>query len=489
MRWLILFLGVLVVLASIREATATGKRLIKDQTMVVKMEYLSEMEEPEYPAKTEAKHWLTQFIPDRAGLRLWFKGARDIGKDDQVETQNFFRNRTYADFKWSSLFGLTGFASGRLDYMWFGEGKTSDDIDVEPLETYLELTRDSFDIRVGNLILRWGKTDEISPVDNVNPQDIRELFALSLEDRKLPVPMLRVRYHLPSYTFEGIFLPYFKPVRLNYFDTDWAFFRHLKGLVKAANISPQLKDYVRGLSVREEKPASNFRNSEVGFRLLGTFRNFDYGVSAFYTRNRTPFVKNFPVKNLQVTNPTDANQLLEQINQLILAPENIIVEFDRQSILGIEFETTWKKFGLRGELAYFTNQSFLKNDLTSTGRPVIHWVFGVDRNFPSGFYGNLQVSQRIIRHYDSFILFFPEVDTAGFVRLSQGFFRDKFILRLDAYHSFSDDSSYLTPELEYVVSGNLSLSLGSNFIEGPADTFLGQYTDNDQIYLSVVFRY
>lgn len=481
----------------LKEAPSFSVNLDKNKLSVIieriaHKEEIKELEDippPEIKKKETKKKWLRKFVPDRVQFRLWLRGARDINRDDKIESQNLFRNRTYMEFRWSNFFGLRAFASGRVDYLLFGNGHRFDETFIEPLETYLELIRKSFDLRVGNLILRWGKTDEISPVDNINPQDMRELFTLHLEDRKLPIPMLRARYYLSSYTLEGIFIPHFKPHRLNYFDTDWAFFRHLKGLIRSMDIPPQLKDYVTCMSVKEERPASNFKNSEVGIRLLGTIRNFDYGLSAFYTRNRTPFIESFPVKNLRITSYTEANQILKQLDYLIFAPEDIIVKFDRQSIFGIEFETTLRKFGLRGEMAYFTNQSFLENDLTSTGKPVIHWVLGIDRLFPYDFYANLQVSQRIIRDYNPSILFFKRVDTAGFLRLSKGFFRDKFILRLDAYHSFCDDSSYFSPEFGYSVSGNLSLSLGLNFIEGPSDTFLGQYDDNDQVYLSILFQY
>ena len=449
---------------------------------------LKEISPQEPEKKGPEKKRLKNFVPDKTQLRIWLKGAADINKDDEIESQYLFRNRTYMEFKWSDLFGLNALASGRVDYLRFTNGHGFDETDIEPMELYLEYAGKSFDFRVGNLILRWGKTDEISPVDNVNPQDMRELFALNLEDRKLPLPMARARWHFSGYTLEGIFIPHFEPNRFNYFDTDWAYFRHLKGSIMSMDIPPQLKDYVKNLSVKEDKPNVSLKNSEVGIRFLGTVRNFDFGLSAFYTRNRNPSIKSFPVKNLRLTS-FEEDEFIDQLSKLTLTNEDIIAEFKRQTIFGLEFETTVNSFGLRGEMAYFTDQSLITNALTSVEKPVLHWVLGMDKSFNHGFYVNLQVSQRIIRDYDSSILFFKRVDTAGFLRLSKDFFRGKLKGRLDTYHSFSDDSTYFTPEIEYAVNSNLSFILGLNLIDGRPDTFLGQYDDNDQVYLSVLYIY
>lgn len=58
------------------------------------------------------------------------------------------------------------------------------------------LNKGPFRFRIGKQIIRWGKTDEISPVDNVNSQDLRLFIIPTYEDRKIPNWIADVEFFL-----------------------------------------------------------------------------------------------------------------------------------------------------------------------------------------------------------------------------------------------------------------------------------------------------
>ena len=64
---------------------------------------------------------------------------------------------------------------------------------------YLDLGKGPVDIRIGRQILAWGETDNFRLLDNINPLDNSfGGFFLPLDERRLPLDMLRGSYHFGS---------------------------------------------------------------------------------------------------------------------------------------------------------------------------------------------------------------------------------------------------------------------------------------------------
>ena len=53
----------------------------------------------------------------------------------------------------------------------------------------------------------------------------------------------------------------------------------------------------------------------------------------------------------------------------------------------------------------------------------------------------------------------------------------------------TDGGSFWNPSLTYLGFRPLSLTFGFNLFAGPADTFLGTYSDNDQTYVTVKYDF
>jgi hypothetical protein len=417
------------------------------------------------------------------------QGTEDLRHDSPYEDTRTFRNKVFLEGKADINRNFNILASVMSDYRWLRNEDSRDDFNTELYEGYIEFSHEKWDVRVGNQIVRWGKTDEISPVDNLNPQDLREGLTVKLEDRKLPVFMTRVRYFLPSGAIEGIYKPHFRSAKTDLFGSDWAIFRQLKAQVRHSTaLSQSLKDYLIGIGEKEREYSTGLENSEVGVRFTGTINNLDSGLNYLYTRNPLPFIESFPIKNINVSDPS-AEALLRQLAQAQLLNEDIVVTYQRNQVIGAELETTWGLFGLRGELAYMTDQVFLKNDLTSTSKHILHYVLGIDRTFTNDWYANLQLYQRKIFSYDDRILFDHEFESGLFLRINKNFFYDKLRVNLDSFYNLTDNSFYLNPEVELRYIDNLSISMGLNFLDGKADTFLGYYGRNDQGYLAVRFSF
>ncbi len=391
-------------------------------------------------------------IKDNISFRgfIQAKGAVDTNNDSANEHDYTFYNNARLEGKWTFEGNRNYiFASIDSEYLWFGPYNDEEDYDFDLFEGYIFWATNSIDLTVGKQIIRWGKTDQISPVDNLNPQDLREFIIPDFEDRKIPNWMARGRFFSDFATIEGVYLPFFEPSRMDYFGTDWAIFQHLNQR-----------------SVHEEEPASNLKNGECGVRVTTTVAGWDLGLSYLYAWEDLPYFETFP---------TDSG--------------DVRVTYKRLDILGFEFETTVGEIGLRGEAAYFDSQSFLTENLTSTRKIVYHYILGVDYSGENDWYINIQFSHQIIKNYDSTILYFNRNNPSLCGEISKEFWEGYFEADLKYNFALNENSFYLSPRIICSYVPNLDITLGLNIFEGDPDTLMGLYDANDQVYIDFKYHF
>ncbi len=427
------------------------------------------------------------------------KGALDTKDDKENEQSQAFRNRIRVEGKWTFDKGSGSsikapekskrhvLASVESDYLWFGPDHYAKDYDLDLFEGYLYWSQGPYEFRIGKQIIRWGKTDQISPVDNLNSHDLREFIIPDIEDRKIPNWMARIRVFGDSHALEGVYIPFFEPSRIDYFGTDWAVYQHLKEDVRDSSLSTVLKDYLEGRSVRENKPAGTFENGEWGARVSSTIDECDISLSYLYAWEDLPYYESFPIKNLMVEDPSSLEDLSNALAAATLTEEDIEVTYKRSHVYGFEFETTAKEIGLRGEAAYFDQQSFLTSSLTSVRKPVFFYVLGADYSGESDWYINVQFSHQIISGYADDILYFRRDNTSLNGEITKEFWRGNLEAVFRYNYSLSDKSHYIYPKIVCKYVPDLEITLGLNLFGGDTDTLMGFYDANDQVFLS--FKY
>lgn len=388
------------------------------------------------------------------------KGAQELHESRKPEQARMFRNTVRLEEKWTprlseepagtdaeTLFLL---ASVQSDYLGFGPNPSSDEYDLELFEGYLFRATPDWDIRLGRQRVRWGKTDQISPVDNLNPQDMREFYIPDLEDRKIPNWMARLRIFPGDLTLEGVFIPFFEENEFDYTGNTWAL------------MGPASDD----LRIEESDPGKGLDNSDWGVRLTTTIKGWDMGVSYLHATEKSP---HFDFDPFNPNGPT------------------LHADFKRQDIFGLEFETTVGKFGLRGEGAYFDRQSLVLENLDSTAKSVAHYVVGIDYIGEAEWYLNVQFSNQHIFEYDDEILFLRKDNFYLNGEINKEFWRGQTMLKLRYVIDLHDGSSFLTPETILSCFKNVELSLGANLFFGPSDTLFGRYDENNQAFLKATY--
>lgn len=109
------------------------------------------------------------------------RATMDTSDDDRQENNTSLRNRIILE----SRYKKNARVSVLSDYLYFGDDNQTDDYDLELHEAAFMYTDNRVDLSVGRQIIRWGKTDQFSPVDSINPQDFREFMIPDYEETKM----------------------------------------------------------------------------------------------------------------------------------------------------------------------------------------------------------------------------------------------------------------------------------------------------------------
>ena len=357
---------------------------------------------------------------------------------------------------------------------YFAYNNNSDwhhDGEVSLYNAYVNLALSNINVKVGNQIVIWGKADEISPLDNLNPEDMRDGFVRRRVERKLPIPMVNVEWSQDIYKLQGVFIPFFKRAKLDLCGTDWAFFDHIR-------------DEIGAFAVVEEKPPKTLGNSEVGVRFAGKVRALDYAVSYLHTRADLPAVDSLttpPGFQFTIPHPTvrDLALFAQATGQTIRLTHN------HQDVFGVEFETVLGSIGVRGDMAYIADKSFLTRALRAINRPVFQYVVGADYNGLGNLYVNFQFSQSVIQDYEKTILSFTKLTNEFYSTISKELFANNLKVALRVFYNITRASYYYNPYVVVQYWPNVNMEFGGDFLGGPRDTVPGFFRDNDQVYATL----
>jgi hypothetical protein len=394
---------------------------------------------------------------------LMGKVAQELHESGNSGQERLLRNKVRVEGKWtppvaSDNSGATDagdtylLTSAQSDYLWFGPDNSMDDYDLDLFEAYLHHASSDWDLRLGRQIVRWGKADQISPVDNLNPQDLREFVIPELEDRKIPNWMARLRLFPGDVTLEGVFIPFFEENEFDWSGNTWA----LLGVDSG------------GLKISEDKPDQGLDNADWGLRASSTLAGWDLSLSYLQATEKSPRLRFEPADPMGPT---------------------LHADYARQHIIGWEFETTVDKFGFRGEGAYFDEQSLPTTNMNTVSKPMSHSVIGVDYLGEQDWYVNVQLSHQHIFDHEKDILFLREDNFYLSGEINKEFWRGNTMLKLRYAMDLHDGGSFFTPEAILTYFKNLELTLGANVFFGPKDSYFGRYGDNDQTFFKAVYRF
>ncbi len=387
-------------------------------------------------------------------------------------------------------------------------------------EAYLDFFTSRADFRLGIQKFAWGRLDELSPVDMLNTDSMTNPFIEDENTRKIGAPSAKVNIYSDIVNLEVDWIPCWVPYRLPMSYERW---------FPTVLISPESIDIagfgpflpagitvpVNASYVDIDMPARTFENSEIGAKLSKTIGKWD--VSAMYFKG----YDTMPVFDM----PTE---LTVQIAPQTMTPVfSLDVELEPRvftiEMYGADFSTTAGDFTLRGDAAFFRDRRYIReieglisdyftpdmfqsiisevmkdpfNPHTFTlDPPVIEKKnsarYGLGFDYIRGdttITG--QIVQEYIFNYDEKLLFNKNgIDTMLTLSIKQMLLNGRLEAALYCSYGIEYSQFLIKPTISYDITDNLKATLAALVFGGEKDSLLGQYSENDEIYLKIKYSY
>lgn len=354
---------------------------------------------------------------------------------------------------------------------------------LEFKELFTTWSSGDLDLRAGVQRFAWGRIDEYPSNDLLNPWDYSEFPRKSLEDRKIGVPSLSASYSTGDWTFESVWVPVFVPYRLAMPDERWSGVP----IFSLLNQVPNTRLIVREPDLPDRSPA----NGNFGARMK-YFGTVEWTLNLFHGYDPRPVFK------------TTALSIIPEAGTVFIDP-GYVPEFHRLTTAGADAALILGDLSLRAEIAYAFNR-YLNISRELWGYPLIpgpgiHPLNPIERKHDTADYGigadyrvfedgqlTMQAQQTVILG-NTDLFYERKVETILWANLKASFLNQKIETNTSMAYNPEHGDRMAKANAWYVFSDYWKA--GGTYIAftGPAQSFLGRYSRNDQVEAEVIYSW
>jgi hypothetical protein len=331
---------------------------------------------------------------------------------------------------------------------------------------------DSINFRAGRIIYTWGNADELKPVDILNPQDYTFLLFKPIEERKLGVWSADATVYFTQDIFlEGVTIEEFEPDEVEnsrIFNIDSAETAQL-------NVTNSIQPDMNNLA----KPHYALR---AGAELFGAdvhaiwYDGYDYEPA-----------------------------FMSQLTSNPLLPVASTVYYPEIQMIGLDFQRAlFSGISVRGEAGYFIKgKTFALKDTNSPNpadNPFLYSLvtggngfvekhlvdvtagFDVANLFVEKLYMNAEYNGEIMADHTGDIQQ-DEAEHTILATIDYPFFDDKITPKLRCLYNINDNAFAAGAEAAFKISAPYSITAGVWIIDGKKNSYYGEFSDNDLMYL------
>jgi hypothetical protein len=345
-------------------------------------------------------------------------------------------------------------------------------------EAYVDLYEflsPNLDLRIGRQRIAWGTGDKINPTDNLNPDDLEDIWDFG---RHIPTNSAQAKYYWGELTVTGVFIPEFMPA--GFPPPNWA--------AALAGLSPALAGDVAPSSVSDELnlPDRTLKEQASGaVKLSRTILNYDFSVSYYTGRS------DFPVVSNVVLGPDGSGGITAHST----------LSYPSMDVLGADMSGAIGDVGLWAEAGmFFPEEVRATIDASAVGEEnseivtlpdeaFVRYVIGGDYTFPGGLYINGQFVHGFVHELGRDAL--HDYLVGG---VEKKFRNDTLKLTVAGavetpeITDIGDDYALIgMPEISYYPADNSEITAGLRLISGKGQSSFGQLSEMDEVYLK--FKY
>jgi hypothetical protein len=330
------------------------------------------------------------------------------------------------------------------------------DFDLREANIFTRPT-DFMDVKIGRQILTWGTGDLIF-INDLFPKDWQSFFiGRDTEYLKAPSDAAKVSLFGDWANLDIAYMPKFDPdryisgERISYWNSN---------LGRTAG-----QDAI----VHTDKPDEWFRDSEIAARL---YKNIDNYELAFY--GYRGYWKSPGGQNATMTQAT----------------------FPDLNVYGASLRGSVGKGIGNVEIGYYESADDMSGRNPLINNSEMRYLIGYTREIAKDFTMGLQYYIEQMLGYDQYKRNLPSGPARDrdrhltTLRLTKLLMNQNLRISLFTYYSPTDKDVYMRPNVNYKVSDNMAVEIGSNIFFGDyPNTFFGQFRDNTNIYAGLRYSF
>jgi hypothetical protein len=346
---------------------------------------------------------------------------------------------------------------------------------IELREFYLDLHFRILDIRAGRQIVRWGVVEGARVTDEINPLDFQEFILREVNDRYIPLWMVKSDLYLGETTVEGLWIPDLRTHEPAARESEWEQFRFLPGM---------------------DRPPKTVENSEWALKVSRLVGRWDLSASYFDTWDDFPVV----FRTLEVSEQFGGNvevDFIPRVGRLHIFGTTLSTSFGR-AIVNAEAAYVQDKFW--GTRLTRTDPTGITLTLGEAQSDYFKYAVGVDFTC-MGAECSFQVLQHRILNWIP-IMIPDEIDTVYGAFFRKGLLHDRLVLQMLALFFQNDTEWLVRPRAEYSVTETLKLTVGVDYLRGsisdsdPGEVplpgqfhFVGFFKNNSRMYTEIQYSF
>ncbi|HIE65639.1 MAG: DUF1302 family protein [Nitrospira sp.] len=345
-------------------------------------------------------------------------------------------------------------------------------------ELYLDINMENFDLRIGRQIVRWGVVEGSRVTDEVNPLDFYELILRDIDDRYIPLFMVKGDLYLGANSFEAIWIPEVRGHRPAPRGSEWEQFQLLPGHIKPRHAFQDITDL--------DQFKEDIDNGEYALKYTRVFTGHEISFSYFYTWD------DFPAS-------------FRSIQEATIFGGEVAVDFqprhNRLTILGTTFSKTFPSFVLNAEAVYVDGKMFgtrLQNqpsaEFGEKQRDFVKGAIGFDAYVLGVDISPAIILQYIFYHDEAIIQ--DRLDTVIALFLRKEFVHNVWSGNLLLLRFENDNDWLIRPRTNYNVTDRVRLSFGLDLFEGKIGSgqpgefnFIGFFDNNDRLFWDITYSF
>ncbi len=320
-------------------------------------------------------------------------------------------------------------------------------------EGYLDLRFGPLDLRVGQQIIAWGRTDRINPTDNLTSRNFT-LLVPEDNDQRTGTVGIQATYHLGGFALTGVWLPTFQP--------------------NIVPIQTPPDPFVLLPRQRPTEPVSQF-----AVKVDQTGGKMDWSASFFDGFDLYPDL---------------------EIVGMGLSKVNIAPIYHHIQVVGADAAAVWGPYGLRAEMAYTFTEHWENSQVKS---PFLFMVLGADRTFVGNLNINLQFILRVISDFQNptdvpnpinravataqatINSQLDEVQESISFRVSKKWLNETLETEVGSIIGLTRLDYAVRPKAKYAITDRLRATVGGDIFRGPTPSFFGRLRDNSTVYVEL----